>query len=78
MSELEFPSTLRQPATESRPRHPQREIADLLAAAITRARIKSGSAVEATNRQQDSEVCLGFSADQSVHTNPSYQEGVRQ
>ena len=78
MSKIELPSTPRQPATESRPRHPQREIADLLAAAITRARIKSCSAPDATNERQDSEVCLGFSADQSVHTNPSYQEGVRQ
>jgi hypothetical protein len=78
MSQSELPSTPRKLATESRPRHPQREIADLLAIAITRARIKSRSAFEATNRQQDSEVCLGFSADQSVHTNPSYQEGVRQ
>ena len=78
MSELEFPSTLRQPATESRPRHPQREIADLLAAAIMRARMKGHIGSEATNQRQDSEVCLGFSANQSVHTNPSYQEGVRQ
>ena len=78
MPNTELPSAPRHPATESRPRHPQREIADLLAAAITRARIKSGSAFEATNRQQDSEVCLGFNADQSVHANPSYQEGIRQ
>ena len=78
MSEIELPSTLRQPATESRPRHPQREIADLLAIAISRARIKSCSDSEATNQLQDSEVCLGFSANQSVHTNPSYIKGVRQ
>ena len=78
MSELEFPSTLRQPATESRPRHPQREIADLLAAAIMRARMKGHNWPEATNERQDSEVCLGFSAEQSVNANPSYTEGVRE
>jgi hypothetical protein len=78
MSELESLSTLRRPAIESRPRHPQREIADLLATAIVRARIKGHIASEATAEDPDSEVCLGFTADQSVHTNPSYQEGVRQ
>lgn len=78
MSQLESLSTLRQSATESRPRHPQREIAELLATAIVRARVKGVIAPEATPEGQDSEVCLGFSADQSVHTNPSYLEGVRQ
>ena len=78
MSELESLSTLRRPATESRPRHPQREIADLLATAIMRARFNGHLAPEATAEGKDSEVCLGFTADQSVHTNPSYQEGVRQ
>lgn len=78
MSKLESLSTLRRPATESRLRHPQCEIADLLATAIMRARINGDIATKATAADKDSEVCLGFTADQSVHTNPSYQEGVRQ
>ena len=78
MSELKSLSNLRHPATECRPRHPQREIADLLATAIVRARVSGVIATEATTEGQYSEVCLGFTADQSVHTNPSYLEGVRQ
>lgn len=78
MSELESLSTPHRPATASQPRHPQREIADLLATAIARARIKGHITPEATADGQDSEVCLGFTADQSVHANPSYQKGVRQ
>jgi len=74
MSELEFPSTLRQPAPESRPRHPQREIADLLATAILRMHADPHKSVH----QDSSTVCLAITANQSVHTNPSYQEGVRQ
>ncbi len=56
------------------PRHPHREIAELLAAAIVRIRLKNRPEDASTN----SEVCLGFPADQSVHTNPSHQEGFRQ
>ena len=78
MPELEISSTSRWQRDESRPRHPYREIADLLATAITRARIKTFSAPEATTQHADSEVCLGFTANQSVHTNPSYSEGVRE
>lgn len=78
MPEIEISSTSRRVAADSRPRHPYREIADLLATAIIRARIKAGTALEATVEHADSEVCLGFTANQSVHTNPSYAEGVRE
>lgn len=60
------------------PRHPQREIAELLATAIVRARVKGVVAPEATHEGRDSAVCLAITAGQSVHVNPSYQEGVRQ
>ena len=78
MPEIEIPSTSRRARQESSPRHPHREIADLLATAITRARIKTRTASEATEGRADSEVFLGFSAHQSVHTNPSYAEGVHE
>ncbi len=78
MPKIETSSTSRRGAQDSRPRHPYREIADLLAAAIMRARVKAGTAPEATAAQANSEVCLGFTANQSVHTNPSYAEGVRE
>lgn len=73
MSDLESPSTLCQPATESLPRHSYREIAELLAMAIARARNKNLPELVAA----ESEVLLGFSADQSVNANPAYTEGVR-
>jgi hypothetical protein len=78
MPELEIPSMSRRARTDSSPRHPHREIADFLATAITRARIKTLTASEATEWRANSEVCLGFSAHQSVHTNPSYAEGVHE
>lgn len=78
MPKIETPSTSRRGAQDSRPRHPYREIADLLAAAIARARTKSSTAQEATAALPESEVCLGFTANQSVHTNPSYAKGVRE
>ena len=78
MPKIETPSTSRLGAQDSRPRHPYREIAELLATAIIRARIKAGTALEATAPPPESEVCLGFTANQSVHTNPSYAEGVRE
>ncbi len=74
MSELESPSTLHHPATESRPRHPQREIADLLATAIARMHADPGN----DEQQEVSTVSLGFTAYQRVNANPSYQEGVRE
>lgn len=73
MSAIESSCTTRRPNTEILPRHPQQEIAELLAAAVLRAR---------TTRHEvgidcPSDVCLAYTADQSVHTNPSDTEGVR-
>ena len=56
------------------PRQPYVEIAELIATAIARMRHKNSSRLEAT----DSEVSLGFTANQRVNTNPSYTEGVNE
>ncbi len=74
MSEVESPSTVRRLPDDVRVRHPHREIAELLATAIVRARIKNFSLPATT----ESEVRLGFSGEQRVNTNPSYTEGVRE
>ena len=74
MSELQSSSTVRRCTDDVRPRHPHREIAELLATAIARARIGNrtdGSIVE-------NQVCLGFIADQSVNANPAHMEGVQE
>lgn len=73
MSAIESSSAARRPVAEILPRHPHREIAELLAAAMLRARaVQHESGVG-----HPSEVCLGFTGDQRVHTNPSDTEGVR-
>lgn len=74
MSEVESPSATRRSVDDVLPRHPHREIAELLAMAIARARTKTLHDVAAT----ESEVRLGFSGDQRVNTNPSHTEGVRE
>jgi len=74
MPEVESPSVHRPLAAESRPRHSQREIADLLATAILRMHADPHKLLD----QDSSAVCLAITGNQSVHTNPSYQEGVRQ
>lgn len=74
MSEVESPSTVRRPPDDVRARHPHREIAELLATAIARARVKNSPLPGPT----ESEVGLGFSANQRVNANPSYTEGVRE
>ena len=74
MSEVESPSTVRRPPDDVRVRHPHREIAELLATAIVRARLKNFPLSAIT----EGEVRLGFSGDQRVNTNPSYTEGVRE
>ena len=74
MSEIESPSTVRRSPDDVLPRHPHREIAELLATAIARIRLKNRSNSGATC----SEVQLAFSGDQSVNANPSYTEGVRE
>ncbi len=72
MSNTKSPPIFYQPTDDSRIRHPQREIADLLATAIQRMPadppVFGGSGSSA--------VCLAISADQSVHVNPSYRKGV--
>ena len=74
MSEVESPSAAHRLTREIQPRHPHREIAELLAAAIVRIRAKSY-----INRPiTDSEVSLGFTANQRVNTNPSYTQGVQE
>ena len=74
MSEVESPSTVRRPVDDVRARHPHREIAELLATAIVRARLKNSP----LSAPDEGEVRLGFSGDQRVNTNPSYTEGVRE
>lgn len=73
MSDIESPSIARSSTDAIQPRHPHREIAELLAAAIVRMRAKNHPDLPAT----DSEVSLGFTGNQRVNTNPSYTEGVR-
>ena len=74
MSNIELPSVSRSSTREIQPRHPHREIAELLAAAIMRMHAKSY-----INRPiTDSEVSLGFTANQRVNANPSYTEGVQE
>ena len=77
MSKIEPPSSGRRLTREIQPRQPHREIAELLATAIWRARQKSTSWQDVAPICDSSEVCLGFTADQSVNANPSYTEGVR-
>lgn len=74
MSELESPLSARRLTREIQARQTHREIAELLAAAIVRMRIKDVCTPPATQ----SEVGLGFSANQRVNANPSYTEGVQQ
>lgn len=73
MTEIELPSAVRRPAADALPRHPHREIAELLAAAILRMRARNEPDFPAT----DSEVSLGFSGDQRLNANPVYTQGVR-
>lgn len=73
MPEIESVSTVRRAAVEIQPRHPHREIAELLAAAILRMRAAGTQKLFCENDA----VGLGFSANQSVNTNPSDTEGVR-
>lgn len=72
MSSTKSHSISHRPIDDSRPRNPQREIADFLAAAILRMHADSlvGESPES------SAVCLAITANQSVHVTPSQQEGV--
>lgn len=72
MSVVEPTSDTRSSTRVVQPRQPYVEIAELIATAIVRMRNKNSIGLEAT----DSEVSLGFTANQRVNTNPSYTEGV--
>jgi hypothetical protein len=74
MSDIESSSVARPSIGAIQPRHPHREIVELLAAAIVRMREKSRRDFPVT----DSEVGLGFTANQRVNANPSYTEGVQE
>lgn len=74
MSAIEsFSTAARRSTAETLPRHPHREIAELLATALLRAH----TARHASGDCDPSEVGLGFTGYQRVHTNPSDTEGVR-
>ena len=59
-------------SNESHPRHPCREVAELLATAIFR--MRTGQSSESCPKE--STVRLDSSCHQSVHTNPSQLKGV--
>ena len=67
MSDAELPSPKNHSTRIIQPRQPRREIAELLATAIARSRLKGQ--VDLVSVQ--SEVSLGFSGNQRVNTNPS-------
>ena len=70
MSELE-PISISPPSDH--PRHPQQEIADLLAAALLRLRTRPSR-----DTTENSEcVHLGFPGQQRVNANPDHHHGVR-
>lgn len=73
MSEIESPSVARKTTRETQPRHPHREIAELLATAILRLRAGRNNTIVSDPR----EVSLDFTGHQRVNTNPSDTEGVR-
>jgi len=73
MSEVQPPSGAKQSSRVIQARQPCVEVAELLAAAILRVRLGRGPNIHAT----DSEVSLGFFANQRVNANPSYTEGVQ-
>ena len=67
MSDAEHPSPKNQTTFVIQPRRPHREIAELLAKAIARSRLRGLGNADCIQ----SEVCLGFTAHQRVNTNPS-------
>lgn len=63
-------------ANADRPRHPQQEIADLLAMAILRQRAEDSASDYSGTPDVKDEVDLGFSAHQRVNTNLYQEEGI--
>lgn len=74
MSEVQLPSSASLVTRVIQPRQPYIEVAELLASSIVRARTASASHLPLRN----SEVSLGFSANQRVNANPSFTQGVSQ
>ena len=70
MSERE-PFSISPPS--DRPRHPQHEVADLLAAALLRLRVRPASHITENSER----VRLGFPGQQRVNANPDHHYGVR-
>ena len=70
MSERE-PFSISPPS--DRPRHPQQEVADLLAAALLRLRARPAS----HTLENSERVRLGFSGQQRVNANLDHHHGVR-
>ena len=73
MSEVQPPSGAQHTTRVIQARQPCVEIAELLAAAIVRVRLRDSFNVHST----DSEVSLDFTGNRSVNANPSYTEGVQ-
>ena len=65
-------------ANADRPRDPQQEIADLLALAILRLRLRAEDSAcdHSTTPDAKDDVDLGFSAHQRVNTNLYQEEGI--
>ena len=74
MSELE-PFSISPPS--DRPRHPQQEIADLLAAALLRLRLRLRVRPASHTLENSECVRLGFCGQQRVNENPDHHHGVR-
>ena len=70
MTEIEPISICTSP---ERPRHGHQEIADLLAAALLRFRVRQSRDIPKNSEQ----VCLGFPGQQRVNANPDHNNGVR-
>ena len=70
MTEIEPISICTSP---DRPRHGHQEIADLLAAALLRLRLRQSRDI----LQNSEQVCLGFPGQQRVNANPDHNNGVR-
>ncbi|KAB0601479.1 MULTISPECIES: hypothetical protein [Betaproteobacteria] len=70
MTEIEPISICKSP---ERPRHGHQEIADLLAAALLRLRVRQSRDIP----QNSEQVCLGFPGQQRVNANPDHNNGVR-
>ncbi|MBU3698287.1 MAG: hypothetical protein FGM13_16620 [Dechloromonas sp.] len=76
MSPIEHHSNPAHRDTRERGRPPCQEIAQLLAAGILRARTRIPAETQCQHEATTSDIALGFTGHQRVHTNPSQQEGI--